>query len=107
MTCKRISIKEFREAGYLQELNRRFLHPLGLSLELTVDEKDEVVKFAGVLDKRRDPVGFLYDEKFLEEHAKIFFHRANAIEQERQQKILARKKKFGWAVQPLNIDPNK
>ena len=30
---KYMPIKEFRERGYLQELNRRFLHPLGLALE--------------------------------------------------------------------------
>jgi hypothetical protein len=36
---KRMSVKEFREAGYLQELNRRFLHPLGLALEVVVNEE--------------------------------------------------------------------
>jgi hypothetical protein len=31
---KRIKIKEFREKGYLQELNRQFLHLLGTEGEL-------------------------------------------------------------------------
>lgn len=35
---KRIDIKEFREKGYLQELNRNFLHPLGLALEIITKE---------------------------------------------------------------------
>ena len=35
---KRMSIKEFREKGYLQELNRQFLHPLGLALEIIINE---------------------------------------------------------------------
>jgi hypothetical protein len=34
-----MNIKEFREFGYLQELNRKYLHPLGLALEVTIDEK--------------------------------------------------------------------
>jgi hypothetical protein len=33
---KRIDIQEFRERGYLQEVNRRLLHPLGLALEIAV-----------------------------------------------------------------------
>jgi len=38
---KRMSVKEFRDLGYLQELNRQFLHPLGLALEYIVDvDKD-------------------------------------------------------------------
>lgn len=36
---KKIDIKEFRESGYLQELNRTFLHPLGLALEVEIDDK--------------------------------------------------------------------
>jgi hypothetical protein len=35
---KYIDIKEFREKGYLQELNRQFLHPLGLALEVVIHE---------------------------------------------------------------------
>lgn len=30
---KRIDAAEFQAEGYLQEVNRRFLHPLGLALE--------------------------------------------------------------------------
>jgi hypothetical protein len=34
-----MNIAEFREAGYLQESNRRFFHPLGLALELTAQKQ--------------------------------------------------------------------
>jgi hypothetical protein len=37
---KRIDIKEFREFGYLQEANRLFLHPLGLALEVVVEDEE-------------------------------------------------------------------
>lgn len=35
-TVKRLPVQEFAEHGYLQEVNRTFLHPLGLALEVTV-----------------------------------------------------------------------
>ncbi len=53
---KRIDIKEFREAGYLQEANRRFFHPLGLALEITRHE-DGTETLSGVWDYRDDPEG--------------------------------------------------
>jgi hypothetical protein len=56
---ERIDIAEFREVGYLQELNRRFLHPLGLALEVVVD-KDGSERFGGVWDYRDDPEGIHY-----------------------------------------------
>jgi hypothetical protein len=34
---KRIDVREFREFGYLQEVNRLMLHPLGLALEVVVE----------------------------------------------------------------------
>ena len=34
---KFIDIKEFRELGFLQEINRQFLHPLGMALSVAVD----------------------------------------------------------------------
>jgi hypothetical protein len=57
---KRIDIKEFRELGYLQELNRRFLHPLGLALEIIIDDNGEE-KLGGIWDYRMDEVGIYYD----------------------------------------------
>jgi len=33
-----MDIKEFKERGYLQEVNRKFLHPLGLALEVVIDD---------------------------------------------------------------------
>ena len=38
MDKKKISIKEFREKGFLQEVNRIFFHPLGLALEVNIDD---------------------------------------------------------------------
>lgn len=62
---KRINIKEFREVGYLQELNRRFLHPLGLALEVVVDD-DGSERLGGIWDYRDDPEGIVYGEGMIE-----------------------------------------
>jgi hypothetical protein len=59
---KRIDIKEFREEGYLQEANRLFFHPLGLALEVIVDENGNE-KLGGVFDARRDKEGFLFSKE--------------------------------------------
>ena len=59
---KRMDIKEFWERGYLQEANRLFFHPLGLALEVIVDDEDGSVKLGGVWDSRDDPEGIVFDE---------------------------------------------
>lgn len=33
-----MDISDFRKYGYLQELNRMFLHPMGLALEVEIDD---------------------------------------------------------------------
>lgn len=55
-----INIKEFRKKGYLQELNRRFLHPLGLALEVLIDEAG-IEKLGDIWDYRNDEEGIYYD----------------------------------------------
>jgi hypothetical protein len=57
---KLINIKEFREKGYLQELYRRFLHPLGLALSVKIDENDNEI-LGSVWDYRNDKEGIYYD----------------------------------------------
>ena len=61
MSRKRISVKEFREEGYLQEANRLFFHPLGLALEVLVNPETGDMEFSGVWDSRNDLEGILFD----------------------------------------------
>lgn len=58
---KYLPIKEFLEAGFLQEINRRLLHPCGLALEVIRDEDGEF-RFGGVWDSRDDPEGIIFSE---------------------------------------------
>jgi len=60
---KRMDIKEFRESGLLAELNRTFLHPLGLALEVIIDDETGEEKLGGVWDYRDDPEGILYGKE--------------------------------------------
>ncbi|MHA2067232.1 MAG: hypothetical protein ACXABY_22925 [Candidatus Thorarchaeota archaeon] len=89
---KRMSVKEFRAGGFLQELNRQFLHPLGLAMETIVDEETKEESFGLVWDYRDDPEGMLFAEIDLEKCNKVY-----ALWQE---KAASRQKQFGWVVQP-------
>lgn len=56
---KFISVKEFREQGYLQELNRQFLHPLGLALSIEFNS-DGTENLGSIWDYREDPEGMRF-----------------------------------------------
>lgn len=61
---KRLDIKFLRDSGLLFEINRRVLHPLGLALEVFIeDDGTEVIK--SLWDCRHDPEGILYAEDLL------------------------------------------
>lgn len=54
-----MSIDEFMSEGYMQEANRRLLHPLGLSqVGVTRDDGFQL----WVLDCRDEPGGIFYDQ---------------------------------------------
>jgi len=94
---KRIDIKEFREKGFLQEVNRLFFHPLGMALEVIVEE-DGTESLGGVWDYRDDPEGMFFAEELLPKLA-----RANAIEELRKSKIQARR---NIKYEGVHISPN-
>lgn len=60
-----ITGKEFKDFGFLQEVNRIFFHPLGLAMEIDVDEEGKGF-VTGIWDYRDDPEGILYSEGVLE-----------------------------------------
>lgn len=64
-SIKRMNIKEFREFGFLQEVNRKFFHPLGLALEVIIEE-DGAEKLGGIWDSREDPEGMIFADDMLE-----------------------------------------
>jgi hypothetical protein len=93
---KRISITEFRSEGYLQELNRRFLHPLGLAIEVEIAD-DGTERLGGVWDYRDDPEGISFDGLDLAPHAEHI----TALWNERR---AARRSALGYMVQPAGTN---
>jgi len=96
---KYIDVNEFIEEGYLQELNRRFLHPLGLALTVAADADDETGeitspwRISGVQDVRDDPEGMIFDPL---DPAKT--HNIERLEEERR---TPRVDALGFWIQPL------
>jgi len=55
-----MDLTEFREKGYLQEVNRRFFHPLGLALCISRPSGTEHPSVINIADSREDPEGVEY-----------------------------------------------
>lgn len=101
---KKMGVKEFRKAGYLQELNRKFLHPLGLALEVRISP-DGHESFGEVWDCRDDPEGMTFAPGVINPEL------AARIADEVEEKGHVRIEKFGWHIQPylgstVPVDPD-
>ena len=97
---KRIDPKEFREEGYLQEVNRQFLHPLGLALEVNIDDETGETTLGGIWDFREDPEGIWFGE-IEGERKEEFRKRTRAVEQEQYSRRGPREEALGFFVQPI------
>ena len=93
---KYIDIREFREKGYLQELSRQFLHPLGLALEVSIDEDGNEV-LGGVWDYRNDPEGMTYDESIV--NSERYKNNIKRVAGEQKDKAKSRKELLGYVIQ--------
>lgn len=93
----RLDITEFREAGYLQEANRQFFHPVGLALEV-IQEADGTERLGGVWDYRTDPEGMLFGPDVLSAE------KADRVARERASKQIRRFREAACVggVQPLD-----
>jgi hypothetical protein len=91
-----MDIKEFRELGFLQEVNRLFFHPLGLALEVVVEE-DGDEHLGGIWDYRDDPEGIIFLGGAIDES------KAVRVIEERARHAPARMKMFGQVIQPGDL----
>lgn len=96
-----MDIGEFADAGYLQELNRRFLHPLGLALEVGRDA-DGTHHLVGIWDCRSDPEGIYFD--IADVDLPVARRRAQYVLDELLARKTAREKLFGGPIQPIGAD---
>lgn len=85
--------QEFIDGGYLQELNRRFLHPLGLALEVQAADGNEFI--TRVWDYRSDPDGMNFGGELPDPQ------KASKIDAEWRDKSATREKTVGYVVQPV------
>jgi len=92
---KRMSIKEFIEFGFLQEVNRKFFHPFGLALCLHVDREDSeaVETVCSIWDSRDDPEGYLFGSPDP--------GKARRVAELWEQKARARLDGLGFVYQPI------
>lgn len=97
-----MDLDEFVDGGFLQEVNRQFLHPLGLALAVVPDagsgtEPGGSFHLVGVWDRRQDPEGIIHREVDAEKAA----HVARLLEERRP----AREAALGFMVQPVDWSP--
>ena len=98
---KTIDYKEFVDKGYLQEVNRRFFHPLGLSLAATKDAEG-TIELYGVLDYRDDNEGIYFDNANSDEETKMVrLEKKNFIVNEFHERCKTRKSKLGFMTEPI------
>ena len=80
---KRIDVKEFRAKGFLQEVNRKFFHPLGLALEVLINDETGEESLGGVWDYKDDKEGMFFQEKTIfhsGKSSKIEYRKTNKYE---------------------------
>jgi len=95
---KYIDIKEFRELGILQELNRLFLHPLGLALEVAIED-DGTEKLGRIWDYREDDEGIKYGAVAFNNLQ--FKEKAERFRKMRAERFRKRFKELGYIIQPF------
>lgn len=89
------SVTDLNTAGYIQEANRRFFHPLGLHLALSRDSVNEE-RFLGFIDCRDDPEGIVFTA---DEMNADFFKKIEFIDKEFARISTNREKTLGSNTQ--------
>ena len=91
---KRMDLTEFRETGYLQEVNRGFFHPHGLALEMSIDNGQ--ISISGIWDYRDDPEGIIFVDGVIKKE------KIDTVAAELESHREARTKLLGSVIQPFN-----
>ncbi len=103
-TIKKMDVKEFRELGLIQEINRKILHPIGMALEVTIDENGEE-SLTGVWDYRDDKEGIIYDLKNSDrKRIEEFITKRNKVYDMTDRKKIHRYEKYGFVVEPIPLN---
>ena len=103
MDYKTMDLDEFMQVGLLQEINRKFLHPMGLALSVSVNkESGKVEGFGPIWDFRDDPEGMRFEDYVISKD------KVDRVEKMFVAKKEVREKVLGYHVQPSEkITPAK
>ena len=96
---------DFYVWGYLQEVNRQFFHPLGLSLNII--QENNIFIIDGVLDFRDKPGGLILNIKKQKKRHKQYLQNAQYVFEEKQRTCLLRMQYNNFYIEPLPVDPRK
>ena len=100
---KKMDLNVFYELGLLQEINRRFLNPMGLSMAFTINEDTgKVVGFHGIIDSRDIDEGFIMSEDVI--NTKKALIKKENVDRLLENKREGRINKLGYIVQPIKIE---
>lgn len=91
---KYLDIAELRLAGYLQEVNRQFFHPLGLALAVVVDP-DGTEHLGMIWDYREDPEGIIFGGSLLS------VEKAENVQRIEDERKPPRIESLGFWIQPV------
>lgn len=92
---RRLPIREFRARGYLHEVNRLVLHPVGVALSVNVDSEHNPVSFGIIWDYRNDAEGIYYGDDLLS------LEKATRVLEAVIARRTGRIKKLGYVIQPF------
>lgn len=87
-----MDFEEFRQLGYLQEVNRMVLHPLGVAIEVVTDESGKAIGFGRIWDYRGDDEGMRYGS--------VDAEKTNRIAQLWRERAVLREDALGYVIQP-------
>lgn len=93
----------FLEKGLLWKINRDFLHPLGLALEVKISETGEV-EFGDVWDYRDDPDGILFNKENMQSGLESWLEFKRLYV---DRKHNTRNQALGFVIQPLEEKEEK
>lgn len=99
---KKLDSTELIEKGYLQEVNRRFFHPLGLALCIEYDDESVENTRLYIIDCRDEPDGLIFDlNNSSNERNAEFLEKFNLIETELNIRKIKREKLLGFFIEPI------
>ena len=92
-----MTVHEFWEKGFLQEVNRKFLHPAGMAISVIIDkDTGQATGFGPIWDYRCDPEGLVNSDGFSMNKAKEY---QSLIDDKRTK----REENLGFFIQPCSV----